>query len=172
MVSEGSNVYQALKELGKTKMITTECLSEAASMGSVIFCAGSRREMHKHTSFLMMHEGMSAAVGRADTMVSTAEYLEKINTNMSELYADSGNETAAQYREKMKKNPGFWFTAAEAVKSGLATHMIDEEKPAEGLSKPTEEKSLALWKKIYDDKHTPRKPATEPEYFKYSQIYM
>ena len=74
-------------------------------MGSVIFCAGSRREMHKHTSFIMMHEGMSAAIGRADVMISTAEYLEKINNNMSQLYADCGNETAAQIpREDEKKS--------------------------------------------------------------------
>ena len=158
-VSEGSNVYTALKELGNTKMIITECLAHAASMGSVIFCAGTRREMHKHTSFLMMHEGISAAAGRADVMISTAAYLQKVNDNMSQLYAENGKETAAKYREKMKEDPGCWFTAQEALASGLATHIIEEVKPAEGLSNPTNEKTLALWKKIYEDKHKPRNPA-------------
>ena len=170
VVSEGSNVYEALKEMGKDKMIITECLAEAASMGSVIFCAGKRREMHKHTSYIMMHEGMSAAAGRADVMISTAEYLEKVNNNMSELYAAAGKETAAKYREKMKKSPGYWFSAAEAIESGLATHIIEEAQPAEGLSRPTDEKSLALWQKIYNDKHRSEKPAAE--LLSYSDIYM
>ncbi|MDD3185972.1 MAG: Clp protease ClpP, partial [Anaerostipes sp.] len=71
-VAEGLAVYNALKD-SKAKVITY-CDGFAASIASVIFCAGEERVMQE-SSLLMIHNAWGFAQGNADEIIDYASTL-------------------------------------------------------------------------------------------------
>lgn len=114
-VFDGLAIYNSLKDHKAT--VTTYVDSLAASAGSFIAMAGDTVIMQK-TAQMMIHDGMTLAIGNADDLTELIGRLNKTSDILASIYADRAGGTADEWRTKMKAET--WFNAEEAVNAGLA----------------------------------------------------
>ncbi len=105
--------------------ITAEIHGMAASAATVIAMAADEIHMAPDALF-MIHEAWTLAVGEADDLRHTADLLDKMNGNMSALYAAHSGNSVSDVEDMMAEET--WMTAAEAVESGFVTSVMSEGK--------------------------------------------
>jgi len=113
-VFDGIAIYNALKQRGDVTIIVD---SLAASIGSVIACAGNPTVVAKNSQ-IMIHDGFGMTVGNAADMREMADLLDRASDNIASIYAEKTGKPVQQWRDAMKKET--WFSADEAVSEGLA----------------------------------------------------
>jgi ATP-dependent protease ClpP protease subunit len=118
-VFDGVAIYNAL--LNHRAEVTTYIDSLAASAGSFIAMAGNQRYIAK-TGQMMIHDAHGLAIGNSGDMRELADLLDMNSDNIAGIYADRAGGTQASWRKAMKAET--WYTAAEAVKAGLATEVM------------------------------------------------
>jgi ATP-dependent Clp protease, protease subunit len=112
----------------------------AVSAGETVMAPGS---------MMMIHEAWTIALGNKGDFLSTAALLEKIDASIVETYQAKAGGEPAQWAAEMAAET--WYTAAEAVKAGLADR-VAEDKPVA---------AQAAWDLgVYD--HAPAAPEPEP----------
>lgn len=119
-VMEGFSIVNALKESGAH--ITTKTSGLAASMGSVIFCAGDEREM-SDPSFLMIHNPHTLAAGDAESFKNTAQTLEAVQASILDIYEKATGLDKETIQSMMDAET--YIPASEAVEKGFATHTTE-----------------------------------------------
>lgn len=118
-VSEGLAIYNLLKTCRKE--ITTICDGYAASVASVIYCAGSTRIQPK-TALLMIHNAWTYGdAGNANHFRKLADELEKITQPSVEAYKQVSNLSEERIKELMDNES--WITADEAYEWGFTTEI-------------------------------------------------
>jgi ATP-dependent Clp protease, protease subunit len=112
----------------------------AVSAGETVMAPGS---------MMMIHEAWTIALGNKGDFLSTAALLEKIDASIVETYQAKAGGKPDQWAAEMAAET--WYTAAEAVKAGLADR-VAEDKPVA---------AQAAWDLgVYD--HAPAAPEPEP----------
>jgi ATP-dependent protease ClpP protease subunit len=124
-VYDGITIYNCLQARGDVDVYIDGL---AASIASVIAMAG-RRVLIAKNARLMVHDGMSMAVGNAAEMREMAEMLDDASDNIASIYAEKTGGTVAAWREIMRGEK--WYTAQEAIDAGLADSIIVHGKVAE-----------------------------------------
>lgn len=118
-VYAGLGIYDTMQYVSPD--VATICTGMAASMGSVILCAGhkGKRTALKH-SRILIHQPMGGAEGQASDIEITAREIQKLKKELYEIIASH----SGQPYEKIWKDGDrdYWMTAAEAKEYG----MIDE----------------------------------------------
>ncbi|MBK9580330.1 MAG: Clp protease ClpP [Fibrobacteres bacterium] len=95
----------------------------AASMGSVIFLAGSRRVMAEG-SRLMIHNPTSFAGGESDDLRKEADVLDGIADDMAQMYSDATGGKVSKKKCIEMMDAETWLGPAEAVEMGFA-HAVE-----------------------------------------------
>ena len=123
-VVSGLAVYDTIQMMKSP--VRTVCIGTAASMGAILFLAGTRREMLPHTK-IMIHDPLIAGLvqpqmalqlrKQADQLMETRDVLGKIISEKSGLPLDKVYEMTAE---------DCFLTAEKAVELGLATDIIRE----------------------------------------------
>lgn len=120
----GLPVYDAMR-MSKAP-IRTVCIGVAASMGSILFLAGDKREMLPH-SRVMIHDpsfgGGSYAGKKPHEIQSEVDRLNESREKLCRIIAERTGRTLDEVYEKTKDDS--WFNADEAIKFGLATAIAD-----------------------------------------------
>lgn len=116
-VFEGFAIYNALTR--HPAHITVDIDGLAASIASVIALAGDTVHMAQNALF-MMHNPSGFAVGTAADMRLMAEALDKIQSNLVDIYISHSTLSASRVQELMDHET--WLTASEA----LSHHLINE----------------------------------------------
>lgn len=103
--------------------IRTVCVGTAASMGAVIFAAGSRRQMLPHAQ-LMIHDPLisQSAGGSALKLKGLCESIMRTRETLGGLLAQATGRPIEEIYEKTAEDT--WFDAQEAVDFGLADEII------------------------------------------------
>lgn len=101
----------------------------AASAASIILTGADEVLMYP-ASEIMVHEASIDAGGNSAALAALSTQLNQLSENMATAYADHAGGTPADWRQAMKLET--WFTAADAVKSGLASRII----PGKTANKP------------------------------------
>lgn len=103
--------------------IRTVCMGAAASMGAVLFAAGSQRDILPHGK-VMIHDPLlpSGAGGSALKVQETSRDLMKTRETMCGILAERTGKTLKEIYKKTGNDT--WFTAEEAVAFGLADRII------------------------------------------------
>ena len=123
--SPGGSVYAGLSIYDTMQLIqpkvSTICTGLAASMASVLLCAGEkgRRSALPH-SRVMIHQPMGGADGQATDMEITVREIVKLKKELYEIIALHSGQPYEQVEKDSDRD--HWFTAEEA----LAYGMIDE----------------------------------------------
>lgn len=115
IATEGAAIYALLRDhQGKKTMIIE---GVAASAASLIAMAGDDTVM-KLGATMMIHDPAMITIGTSATHSKAIEALETMADNYAEVYAEKTGETPKKMRDVMKAET--WYTAADAVKAGLA----------------------------------------------------
>mgnify|MGYP002861421869 FL=1 len=122
-VGAGLAVYDYLRLMKSP--IRTVCIGTAASMGSILFLAGDKREMLPH-SRIMIHDpafsGGSYAGKKPNEIEEVLKDLRYTQETLCNLLAERTGQPLEVIYEKTKKDT--YFNAEEAIEFGLATGIV------------------------------------------------
>lgn len=118
-VYAGLGIYDVMQYVGPD--IATICTGMAASMASVLLCAGAKgKRSALHHSRVMIHQPMGGAEGQASDIEITAK---QISILKKELYEIISLHSGQKYDKVWKDGDrDYWMKAEDAKKYG----MIDE----------------------------------------------
>jgi len=136
---EGVAIYNLLRQ-HKAK-VTVQVMGLAASAASVIAMAGDEILMGDG-AFLMIHNAWAVAVGNRHDMLAASEQLAPFDQAMAEVYAARSGKSVEEAAEMMDKET--WIGAAQAVKDGFATGMVDRSNITQDTKAQGSKKYLAL----------------------------
>ena len=121
-VGEGLAIYNALKR--HPAKVCTYCDGFAASIASVIFCAGDERYMYP-ASFLMIHNAWISTAGNADELRKDADNLDKLSEGAVGVYLTVlKNATENELRDMLAAET--WLTPQGALYYGFATEVLQQ----------------------------------------------
>ena len=124
-VSSGLGIYDTMQIIEPD--VATICTGMAASMGSVLLCAGApgKRSALKH-SRVMIHQPLGGARGQASDILIAAQEIEKTR---KELYTIISEHTG-QPLEKIYADGDrdFWMTSQEALEYGMIDEILTRKK--------------------------------------------
>jgi ATP-dependent protease ClpP protease subunit/phage major head subunit gpT-like protein len=120
-VSDGIAIYHALKR--HPAQVTTCADGIAASVASVIFQAGDRREIAEGAQ-VMVHAPWTYAAGNAFDLREAADMLDSWSTGLAQIYATGTGKATDAVAAEWLDGKDHWFTAAEAVAQGLADEVV------------------------------------------------
>ena len=122
-VMAGAEIYSALKEhsLNGHGRVRVEITALAASAASVIAMAGDEIAMYP-TSYMMIHNPWSVAVGDAKEMRRTARTLDVISEGLINAYQQRTGKTRDELKRMLDNET--WMSAGTAVEQGFADEVI------------------------------------------------
>ncbi|MBR1854611.1 MAG: ATP-dependent Clp protease proteolytic subunit [Lachnospiraceae bacterium] len=121
-VVSGLAVYDVIR--GLKCPVRTVCTGTAASMGSILFLAGTKRQMLPHTK-IMIHDPLVAGLsGRKRALELEKEALQLMETRAvtGGIIAERCGHTLEEVYEKTKED--CFLTAEEALEFGVATEIV------------------------------------------------
>lgn len=136
---EGVAIYNLLRE-HKAK-VTVRVMGLAASAASVIAMAGDEILMGDG-AFLMIHNAWAVAVGNRHDMQAASEQLAPFDAAMASVYAARAGISEKDAAVLMDKET--WIGAAQAVKDGFATGLIEREQITTDAKASGQKKYLAM----------------------------
>ena len=119
VVSSGLGIYDTMQIIEPD--VATICTGMAASMGSVLLCAGApgKRSALKH-SRVMIHQPLGGAQGQASDILIAAKEIEKIREELYTIIAEHSGQPLEKIFADGERD--FWMNSQEAKEYG----MIDE----------------------------------------------
>ena len=119
-VDSGLALYDVMK--GISCPIRTVCMGSAASMGAVLFAAGSTREILPHGRVMIHDPLISSTGGNALQLQEISRSLMETRRELCEILARHTGRTLEEIYQKTAHD--CWFNAEEAVDFGLADRVI------------------------------------------------
>lgn len=130
-VFDGKAMYTLLTE--HRAKVTTHVDGLAASAASYVAMAGNEIVIAE-AAFMMIHPAWTITVGGATELREMADRLDTINETIADVYVA---RTGQDY-DKVKKwmDAETWFTGSEAVETGFADRMVENQKVAATIRHP------------------------------------
>ena len=122
-VVSGLALYDVIR--GMKCPVRTVCIGTAASMGSILFLAGKKRQMLKHSQ-VMIHDPLLAGLSgskRALELEKEAMKLMESRAVLGGILAERTGHTLEEVYEKTKED--CYLTAEEALQFGIATEVVE-----------------------------------------------
>jgi len=117
-VFQGMAIYNGLKN--HPAKINVHIDGLAASMATVVAMAGDTINMAKNAMF-MIHEPRASVYGTAEDMLSQASMLEKLTSQVVDVYTSRTQMSESDVRAAMSAET--WYAADEAKAAGLVTNI-------------------------------------------------
>ncbi len=120
-VYAGLGIYDTLQYV--TPDVATICIGIAASMGSLLLCAGTKgkRAALKH-SRVMLHQPSGAIGGQATDIEITVREVKKLKRELYEIYSHHSDQTIERVEADLNRD--YWMTAPEAKDYGLVDEVL------------------------------------------------
>lgn len=122
VVSAGLGIYDTMN-LVKPK-VNTICTGMAASMASVLLCAGHERSILPHAK-VMIHQPLGGAQGQASDILIAAKEIEKCRKELCSIISRHTKQSYDKVFGDMDRD--FWLDAQEAVDYGLVDRVMTGE---------------------------------------------
>ncbi|HDS0956494.1 ATP-dependent Clp protease proteolytic subunit [Pseudomonas hunanensis] len=116
---EGIAIYNRLKE--HSHKVTTKVLGMAASAASIIYLAGSDRQVAS-SAFLMIHNCWTFLAGNRHYLRDVANDMQEFDAAMADLYAETSGQAVDDMAELMDDET--FIRGKRAVELGLATGVL------------------------------------------------
>ena len=124
-VTSGLAIYDTMQLVEPD--VATICTGMAASMGSVLLCAGAKgkRSALPH-SRVLIHQPLGGAQGQASDILIAAAEIEKTRKELYEIISlHSGKPYDKVFADADRD---FWMTAAEAKEYGMVDEILTKER--------------------------------------------
>ncbi len=121
-VISGLAVYDTL--IGLKCPVRTVCIGTAASMGSILFLAGKKRQILKHAE-VMIHDPLVGGLKGAQNALALdkeAKKLMKTRETLGQILADRTGHSLEEVFDKTKED--CYLDAEEALEFGIATEIV------------------------------------------------
>jgi ATP-dependent Clp protease protease subunit len=103
--------------------VATVCTGMAASMGSVLLCAGQKgkRSALPH-SRVLIHQPLGGAQGQATEILIAAKEIEKTRTELFNIIAEHSGQPFDKVAADGERD--YWMTAQEALEYGMVDEIL------------------------------------------------
>ena len=120
-VSSGLAIYDTMQIIQPD--VATVCTGMAASMGSVLLCAGTpgKRSALPH-SRVLIHQPLGGAQGQASDILIAAREIEKLRTELFRIIAEHSGQPIERVAADGDRD--FWMTAEEAKAYGMVDEVL------------------------------------------------
>ena len=124
-VYDGLAIYDTMQYIPNE--VQTVCTGLAASMGSVLLCAGEKgKRFALPHSRIMIHQPLGGAHGQASDIEITAKEILKLKGELYQIIADHSGKTLKQIEKDADRD--HWLTAKEAVEYGMIDDIFNVKK--------------------------------------------
>ena len=120
-VSDGLGIYDTMQII--TPDVATICTGMAASMGSVLLCAGAKgkRSALPH-SRVMIHQPLGGVKGQAEDILIEAREIEKCRKELFNIISEHSGQPFDKVFADGDRN--YWMTAQEALEYGMIDQIM------------------------------------------------
>jgi len=122
-VSSGLGIYDTMQLI--TPDVATVCTGMAASMGSVLLCAGAegKRSALPH-SRVLIHQPLGGARGQASDILIAAKEIEKTREELCSIISTHSGQPHDKVFADMDRD--YWLTAPEALQYGMIDSILSK----------------------------------------------
>ncbi len=124
-VSAGLGIYDTMQIVSPD--IATVCTGMAASMGSVLLCAGTKgkRSALPH-SRVLIHQPLGGARGQASDILIAAKEIEKTRDELCRIIAEHSGQPFEKVFADADRD--YWMNAKEALAYGMVDKILTKKK--------------------------------------------
>lgn len=124
-VSAGLGIYDTMQLIEPD--VATICTGLAASMGSVLLCAGARgkRASLPHSK-VMIHQPLGGVQGQASDILIEAKEIEKCRVELYSIISEHSGQPFEKVFSDADRN--FWMTSQEALEYGMIDKILTKKK--------------------------------------------
>ena len=125
VVYDGLGIYDTMQFVDCD--VSTICTGMAASMASILLCAGTtgKRYALPH-SRIMIHQPMGGIRGQASDIEIEAKQILKLKDELYQILSDRSNKTREQIEKDADRN--HWMTASEALEYGMIDGVLSKQR--------------------------------------------
>jgi ATP-dependent Clp protease, protease subunit len=130
VVTSGLSIYDTMQFIRCP--VSTTVMGQAASMGSLLLCAGQKdmRFALPHSS-VMVHQPSGGFQGQVTDILIHARNVENLRRRLNEIYVKHTGRTVKEVEDALERDN--FMSAEEAVKFGLVDKVLEKRAiPAEG----------------------------------------
>ncbi|MFO1247936.1 MAG: ATP-dependent Clp protease proteolytic subunit [Alphaproteobacteria bacterium] len=127
LVTAGMAIYDTMQYV--RPQINTYCIGQAASMGSLLLCAGKKGERYAlPNARVMVHQPSASFYGQAADIARHAQEIVKLKKRLNEIYAKHTGQTVEAIEKMLDRDT--YMTGEEAKAFGLIDQVM-ERRPEE-----------------------------------------
>ena len=126
VVSAGLAIYDTMQYIRSP--VSTVCIGQAASMGSLLLCAGAKgKRFATPNARIMVHQPSGGAQGQAADIEIQAREILTLRKRLNEIYVRHTEQTLEAIEEKLERDT--YMSADEARDFGFVDQVV-ENRPA------------------------------------------
>jgi ATP-dependent Clp protease protease subunit len=121
LVTAGMAIYDTMQYIRPN--IHTYCIGQAASMGSLLLCAGEKGQRYAlPNSRVMVHQPSASFYGQAADIARHAQEIVKLKKRLNEIYAKHTGQTVESIEKMLDRDT--YMTGEEAAAFGLIDQVM------------------------------------------------
>jgi ATP-dependent Clp protease protease subunit len=138
MVTSGLAIYDTMRYIRSD--ISTVCIGQAASMGSLVLAAGAKGKRYALPhSRIMVHQPSGGFEGQASDIAIHAKEILTLRERLNDIYAKHTGQPLSVIEEAVDRDK--FLSPEEAVEFGLIDAVVVSRPPAKGDSEEPEAKA-------------------------------
>ncbi|WQJ53744.1 MAG: head maturation protease [Wendovervirus sonii] len=123
-VYAGLSMYDTMQYISNP--ISTVCTGMAASMGSIILCAGEKGQRYALPhSRVMIHQPMGGMYGQASDMEIEYKEINKLKDELYQIISKHSGQTIKKVYKDADRD--FWMTSKEALEYGMIDNIFEKQ---------------------------------------------
>jgi ATP-dependent Clp protease protease subunit len=131
LVTAGMAIYDTMQYV--RPQIHTYCIGQAASMGSLLLCAGKKGERYAlPNARVMVHQPSASYYGQAVDIGRHAQEIVKLKRRLNEIYAKHTGQTVEAIEKMLDRDT--YLTGEEAKAFGLIDNVMERRPEVEATS--------------------------------------
>lgn len=137
IISAGLAIYDTMQLIRPD--VSTICVGMAASMGTVLLCAGTKGKRYAlPNATIHLHQAVGGAQGQAADIEIAAREIMRLQALLRDILVRHTGQTAEKIAHDTDRD--FYLTPQQAVEYGLVDEVIGKVKKADEAESKTEEK--------------------------------
>src|SRR5271169_2550779 len=131
-VTAGLAIYDTIQYM--TCDVNTYCVGQAASMGAVLLCAGTKGKRYSlPNSNVMIHQVLGGAEGQASDVEIRVKHMLKLKQTLNAILSKHTGKPVDQVERDCDRDN--YMSAEEAKAYGLVDHVVQSRKEIPGVEK-------------------------------------